>query len=294
VIRYPADQATEAEADRHGIPYPVLIRDLVRIVEVLNLERQGFFGPQSVLAGSLALRCFNTPRFTVYDADFATTVEAKRGRSEMHDMLRYVDDDLEITPAELMPHDTGGTAWKSEPIAYLPAFTDLAPDGTREFKADISNRGLVLPGQEHQLHLPYDLGIWDEPPVVWIMDPHEITVEKVLGWVVHRAAKHYADLAFIALAGQPESGPLLRLDRTTLRNALAAKLEAMRGIQPDKYASFASLDDVVRALRADPVFSRDEWDRLVYLRPLRDRFNQATLKRAVQTLLVPLLLSEGD
>jgi len=75
VIRYPDDQATEAEADRHGIPNFVLVRDLVRIVEVLNLARQDFFGTQSVLAGSMALRCFNTPRFTVYDADFATTVE---------------------------------------------------------------------------------------------------------------------------------------------------------------------------------------------------------------------------
>lgn len=288
MIRYPEDQATEAEADRHGIPYFVLVRDLVRIVEVLNLERQGFFGTQCVLAGSMALRCFNTPRFTVYDADFATTVAAKRGRGEMRDMLRYVDDDLEITPAELTPHDAGGTSWKSEPITYLPAFTALAPDDTREFKADISNRGLVLPGQERQLHLPYDLGIWDEPPAVWIMDPHEIAVEKILGWVVHRAAKHYADLAFVALAAQPKAD-LLYLDRKILRDTLAAKLAIMKKIQPEKYAALASVDDVVQALREDPVFSADEWGKLVYLRSRRDRFNQATMKRAVQTLLVPML-----
>jgi len=207
----------------------------------------------------------------------------------MRDMLRYVDDDLEITPAELTPHDVGGTSWKSEPITYLPAFTDLAPDETREFKADISNRGLVLPGQEHQLRLPYDLGLWDEPPVVWIMDPHEITAEKILGWVVHRAAKHYADLAFIVLAAQPESGPLLRLDRTTLSETLAAKLETMKKFQPDKYAALASVDDVVRGLEEDPVFSAGEWEKLVYLRSRRDRFNQATLKKAVQALLVPLV-----
>lgn len=289
MIRYPDDQATEAEANRHGIPDFVLIRDLVRIVEVLNLAEQDFFGKQSVLAGSMALRCFNTPRFTVYDADFATTVEAKRSRGEMRDLLRYVDDELEIAPAELTPHDAGGTAWKSEPITYLPVFTDLAPDETREFKADISNRGLVLPGQEHQLRLPYDLGLWDEPPVVWIMDPHEIAAEKILGWVVHRAAKHYADLAFIALAAQPEAGPLLRLDRTTLRETLAAKLGSMKKVQPDRYAKLASLDDVVRALREDPVLAADEWGKLVYLRSRRDRFTQATLKSAVQSLLVPML-----
>lgn len=289
MIQYPEDQATEAEADRHGIPYFVLVRDLVRIVEVLNLSKQGFFGEDSVLAGSMALRCFNTPRFTVYDADFATTVEAKRERGEMLDLLRYVDDDLEITPAELTPHDAGGTGWKSEPIAYLPAFTSLAPEATREFKADISNRGLVLPGQEHQLLLPYDLGLWDEAPTVWIMDPHEITAEKILGWVVHRAAKHYADLAFVALAAQQEAGPLIRLDRERLRQCLAAKLETMKGIQPDKYAALTSVDDVIRALEENPVISADEWTKLVYLRSRRDRFGPATLKRAVQALLVPLL-----
>jgi hypothetical protein len=289
VIRYPDDQATEGEAVRHGIPDFVLIRDLVRVVEVLNLAKQDFFGAESVLAGSMALRCFNTPRFTVYDADFATTVEAKRSRSAMRDMLRYVDDDLEIAPAELTPHDAGGTAWKAEPITYLPAFTDLAPDDTREFKADISNRGLVLPGQEQQLRLPYDLGIWDEPPVVWIMDPHEIAAEKILGWVANRATKHYADLAFIVLAAQQEAGPLLRLDRTILRETLAAKLETMRKIQPDRYASLGSVEDVTRALQMDPSFSADEWEKLVYLRARRDRFSQATLKSAVQTLLVPML-----
>jgi hypothetical protein len=289
VIGYPDDQVTEAEAIRHGIPDFVLIRDLVRIVEVLNLAKQDFFGTQSVLAGSMALRCFNTPRFTVYDADFATTVAAKRSRQEMRDMLRYADDDLEIAPAELTPHDAGGTAWKAEPITYLPAFTDLAPEDTRAFKADISNRGLVLPGQEQQLRLPYDLGIWDEPPVVWIMDPHEIVAEKVLGWVVNRAAKHYADLAFLALAAQPEAGPLLHLDGTTLRETLAAKLETMRKIQPDRYATLGSIEDVARALQMDPNFSADEWEKLVYLRARRDRFSQATLQRAVQTLLVPML-----
>jgi hypothetical protein len=121
------------------------------------------------------------------------------------------------------------------------------------------------------------------------MDPHEIAAEKVLGWVVNRATKHYADLAFIALAARPEAGPLIRLDRTVLRETLAAKLDGMKLIQPDKYASLASLEDVVRVLQADPDFSADEWEKLVYLRSRRDRFNQGTLKGAVQTLLVPML-----
>ncbi|OJU84375.1 MAG: hypothetical protein BGO11_16715 [Solirubrobacterales bacterium 70-9] len=289
MISYPDDEATENEAERHGIPEPVLIRDLVRIVEVLNLAGKEFFGGERVLAGSMALRCFHSPRFTVYDADFATSTEAQPARGEMLGMLSYADDDLEITPAELTPHDARGSAWKSEPISYLPAFTALAPEDSRSFKADISSRGLVLPGIETGLEVPYDLGIWSEAPVVWIMDPHEIGAEKILGWVLHREAKHYADLAFIALAAQPAAGPLLEIVPARLRETLAAKLEIMRGVQPTNYAPWSSVEDVARTLAEDPVFGSSDWGKLVYLRSRRDMFSQAMLKSAVQNLLVPML-----
>jgi len=289
VIEYPEDDATEKEAERHGIPEPVLVRDLVRIVEVMNLGKQGFFSAASVLSGSMALRCFHSPRFTVYDADFATAAERQPGRTEMRDMLRYVDDDLEISPTDLTPHDARGTGWKSEPITYVPAFTALAPEETRRFKADISSRGLVLPGQVQEFQVPYDLGIWIEAPLVYVMDPHEIAAEKILGWVVHREVKHYADLAFIALAAQRQAGPLLELKNSSLRETLAAKLEIMRGIQPENYVAWSSVEDIVRSLEADPVFGAQEWEKIVYLRARRDLFKQATLKSAVQSLLVPML-----
>jgi hypothetical protein len=289
MIEYPDDEATEKEARHHDIPAPVLIRDLVRIVEVISLEHQGFFGEERVLSGSMALRCYGSPRFTVYDADFATSTEAQPGRAEMLRMLTYRDDDLEITPAELTPHDARGSAWKSEPISYLPAFTALAPEDSRTFKADIASRGLLLPGVETELVVPYDLGIWTQPPVVRIMDPHEIAAEKILGWVLHREAKHYADLAFIAVAAQPESGPLLVLVPARLRETLAAKLEIMRGVQPTNYAPWSSVEDVVDTLAEDPVFGSVDLARLVYLRSRRDMFGHAFVKRAVQELLVPML-----
>src|SRR5665811_220184 len=62
------------------------------------------------------------------------------------------------------------------------------------------------------------------------MDPHEIAAEKILGWAIHREVKHYADLAFIALAAQSNAGPLLHLDGATLRDTLDAKLATMRQI----------------------------------------------------------------
>jgi Nucleotidyl transferase AbiEii toxin, Type IV TA system len=293
LIDYPDDRETQAQAREHGIPGPVLVRDLVRLVEVLNLKQQDFFSEKSVLSGSMALRCFNSPRFTVYDADFSTTEDAKRDRTEMRNMLRYADDDLEIAPEELVPHDLAGTAWKSEPIRYEPIFTSLAPNASdRQFKADISHRGLIRPGIEQELRIPYDLGIWPDPPLIWIMDPHEIVAEKALGWCVNRQVKHYADLGFMAIVSRPGSQRLIDLRSSILRETLAAKLERMRGIQPSHYAAFGSIEDVIEDLAKEPALSPAEWGEIVYLRGRRDRFTTGLVTRAVHELLVPLLRAE--
>ena len=290
MIAYPDDWVAQAQAEKHGIPEEVLVRDLVRLVEVLNLRQQGFFSKDSVLSGSMALRCFNSPRFTVYDADFSTTVAAKRERDEMQTMLRYADDDLEISPNELVPFDIRGTAWKSDPVSYDPVFTNLAPNpASHQFKVDISNRGLVCSGQEQELLVPYELGIWEEPPVVWIMDPHEVVAEKTLGWVAHALVKHYADLAFIAIAAQQAANTLIPLENKKLRQTLADKLEAMNELQPRTYAAFNSVDDVVDALAAPPTFDTQQWTEIVYLKGQRGRYNQQTLINAVDRLLVPRL-----
>jgi hypothetical protein len=140
VIRYPRDRALHAEALEKDIPDPVLVRDIVRVVEVLNLLDKKFFGLRSVLAGSMALRCFGSPRFTVYDADFSTTSETVHPETAMQKLLQYRDRYLEITAAPPVPSAEEGTVWKSAPITYEPAFTALVPDqDDRTFKADVSH-----------------------------------------------------------------------------------------------------------------------------------------------------------
>jgi hypothetical protein len=64
MIDYPEDQQLREQASRHDLQAPVLIRDIVRVVEVLNLRAERFFNKRSVLSGSMALRCFGSPRFT--------------------------------------------------------------------------------------------------------------------------------------------------------------------------------------------------------------------------------------
>lgn len=288
MIDYPDDRSIAGEADRHDIPEPVLVRDLVRIVEVLNLKSQDFFSPRSVLAGSMALRCFDSPRFTVYDADFSTSSDTVNPATAMKAKLAYSDDELEITPADLVPHDDGGTAWKAAPVEFTPIFSTLIPDpDDRNFKADVSFRGMLLDGLEVPLKLPYDLGIWTEDPAVYIMDPHETLAEKILGWCAHRQVKHYADLGYIALVSRPGEHRLIDLDYARAREVLDGKLTIMKRLQSNVYASFPNIEALIDDLAQKPQFSSMQWSKMMYLRDKRDRFTQTHLIAMVTGILVP-------
>lgn len=290
MINYPEDEKLRETADIHGVPLPVLIRDIVRIVEVLNLKDQSFFSRESVLSGSMALRCFNSPRFTVYDVDFSTENHDPATSTSFSDLLSYSDDELEITPAASLPHDEQGTAWKVEPVDFDPVFTDIDLDrDDRRFKVDISHRGLVCPGIEMPLRLPYDLGLWVDDPAVWIMDPHEVVAEKTLGWCVRKLAKHYADLAFISVMANPAAAaPSITMDSDTLRSVLESKLERMKQLQPRTYTPFVSIDMLIETLDQRPVFDGRDWNKLIYLKQHRSQFKPEFLERAVRTILVPL------
>jgi hypothetical protein len=160
MIRYPPDRELLDRAQKLDIPALVLVRDLVRVVEILSLRERGFFSKKSVLAGSMALRCIESPRFTVYDADFSTNSDQVAPPTRMRELLSYEDRELEILPAKLLPHDEEGTAWKSEPIEFRPHFTRIQiPEADRSFKADVSFRGLVRDGVELPLRTPYELNL---------------------------------------------------------------------------------------------------------------------------------------
>jgi hypothetical protein len=297
VIDYPDDRASSAEAKRHGLDDVVLIRDLARIVEVLNLDSQDFFSAKSVMAGSMALRCYGSPRFTVFDADFSTTHDRIEPINEMHKKFSYTDDEIEIDASALVSDDHRETLWKSAPIRFNPFFSQLVPnEGDQRFKADISVRGLIHPGIEKPLRVPYDLGLWRDPPPIWIMDPHEILAEKILGWCVNQLAKHYADVAFICLIADGTDTIPAQIENWswhTARDTLDAKLGIMRRIYPQMYAQFRSVDALLGPLSLTPEFDAQQWDNILYLRSQRDRFRQQFVINAVQEILVPNLRLTG-
>lgn len=289
MIEYPDDGAILDQVREHDIPADVLIRDLVRLVEVLHLDAQGFFSEDSVLAGSMGLRCFRSPRFTVIDADFSTSQEAAPRIDELQKLLTYSDDDLEIDAAKLTPHDQGGTAWESEPITYEPAFTDLVQDGSKKnFKADFSMRGLVRRGIEKKLYIPYKLGIWTEAPTVFIMDPHETVAEKILGWCINGRVKHYADLAFIELSAASPGEGTIELDDAVLRETLGDKIDIMHDIQPTKYAG-VTVESLRVALEREPTFDQKQWGQILYTKGARVLFDEKRVIETVRTRLAPRL-----
>jgi hypothetical protein len=287
MIDYPEDQQLREQADRHDLQPPVLIRDIVRVVEVLNLRAERFFNKRSVLSGSMALRCFGSPRFTVYDADFSTSAATVDPPASITDMLRYSDENLDIIPAAARPVDRRETLVQIEPIRFDAAFTSIAlAEEDQQFKADVSFRGLLLDGKEVAFDTPYSLDLWSEPPTVWVMNPVEVLAEKILGWCVHGLVKHYADAAWITIAAQTPGSPLA-FAYPQLRDILHDKLEVMRELQPDIYRAFPSVDAVVGKLAQAPQFDQVQWQKLVYLQAHRAAYSQEDLRRIVQETLAP-------
>lgn len=291
MIEYPEDQQLREQAERHDLRAPVLIRDIVRVVEVLNLRAQRFFNKNSVLSGSMALRCFGSPRFTVYDADFSTSAATVDPPASMTELLRYSDENLDIVPAAIAAADLRETLVQIEPIRFDAVFTSIAlADQDRQFKADVSFRGLLLDGREVPFETPYSLGLWSEPPTVWVMDPVEVLAEKILGWCAHGLVKHYADAAWITVAAQASGSPLA-FTYPHLREVIHDKLEIMRELQPDIYRAFPSVDVVVGKLARPPRFDHVQWQKLVYLHAHRAAYAQEDLRRIVQETLAPRLRS---
>jgi hypothetical protein len=287
MIDYPSDEALRAQSAQHDLALPVLVRDIARVVEVLNLRAKSFFDKRSVLSGSMALRCFGSPRFTVYDADFSTSAHAVDPPGSITELLRYSDENLDILPAGAVAADRRGTLMKVEPIRFDPVFTGIAlAEEDRQFKADVSFRGLLRDGREVPFHTPYTLALWSEPPAVWVMDPIEVLAEKILGWCVHGLIKHYADAAWITLAAQTPGSPLA-FAYPTLRELLHDKLANMRELQPDIYRPFPTLEALVGKLAQTPALDRTQWQKLVYLRSQRAAHSQEDLRRLVQDILAP-------
>lgn len=136
MIRFPDSDLLAKLAGRLGLPVAVIVRDLARYVEILNLRDKDFFDPKhSVLGGGMAMRTYGSQRVTVYDADLTTTTITSR--DHLRDLLAYEDRDIEIFPAPLVPTADSGKVWKSDPVRFEPyaltlPLADSRPPSERE------------------------------------------------------------------------------------------------------------------------------------------------------------------
>ena len=176
----------------------------------------------------MALRCFGSPRFTVYDADFSTSAETVNPPASMTELLRYSDEDLDIIPAAAMAADRRETLIQIEPIRFDAAFTSIAlADQDQQFKADISFRGLLLDGREVPFETPYSLELWERAANRLGDGPRRGAGREDPRLVRTRLVKHYADAAWITIAAQAPGSPLA-FAYPQLREMLHDKLELMR------------------------------------------------------------------
>ncbi len=60
MIRFPSLDVIEERSNKLRIPLPVVVRDIARLVEILNLKEKGFFDARSVLAGGMAMRTYGS------------------------------------------------------------------------------------------------------------------------------------------------------------------------------------------------------------------------------------------
>jgi hypothetical protein len=280
VIRFPKTELIADRARALQVPLPVIVRDLARIVEILNLREKNFFYKDSVLAGGMALRAYGSHRLTIYDADLSTRTVTAPG--QIGQLLTYMSPDIEITPAPLVPTSDRGNVWKSDPVEFDPLWLTVPiEDNDRRFKVDLASYGVLEEGQEHPLTDPYELGLWPGgAPSVTMMRLEEIAAEKTLGWCAHRLYKHLADLAFIAERLHD------RLDRQLLRNLTGGKLDIRRKLQPAIYQDLRSLADVIAALEnPGPITSHQQRG----VRFLRNPYTPEQVTRIVRERYVPLL-----
>lgn len=151
-----------------------VLRDIARIVCILNLVRLGELdGKTRVLCGGMAMRCLESPRMSVYDADTASPkpidVDA------MRDSITYDEEDIAITAGATEP---GKDLVTFQPVTYDARFSAL-PGAADQFSISFAYRGLELPCKTAPFNHRYPFALLARETEVPIMHPQEILAEKV-------------------------------------------------------------------------------------------------------------------
>jgi hypothetical protein len=264
-----------------------VVRDIARIILILNLVEQDVLNDKTVVCGGMALRCYHSSRFSIYDTDTSSSV-TRLDRQALARALDYTDDDIRIRAASPQEWDYGYKLVTAQPITYTPTFTTLALDDNT-FSLTVSHRGLRRPAQWREIvtGYPFSLGIPKET-LIPVMHLHEILAEKLASWWLFGHAKHYADIGFI--------GSLLKLEdryldpnvRGDVLALVEEKLEVNAELHDDRVAALS--ENVRRARLENPsshIDPKNNWNKVSYLGATQ--FTLAAAQTAVKAVIIPLL-----
>jgi hypothetical protein len=216
-------------AARPGVTVEMVLRDITRIATIVKLVREGWLdGENAVLCGGMAMRCLESPRFTVFDAD--TSRRGEPHRSTLARAIETDDDDLLVTPAAPEKWEEGKDLVTAQPIDYEPRFSALDA-GTAQFTLSVTWRGLERPAVWETMKLGYPFRVLPDPDMpIPIMAPNEMLAEKLCAWWINRLGKQYHDVAFLGRRLH-DLGELARPEtRADILDLIEAKLKGNRSV----------------------------------------------------------------
>ena len=283
------DQIIQFCKTRPGLREEQVVRDIARIVCIVNLVRNGTLdGKNTVLCGGMAMRCLDSPRMSVFDGD--TSSRSEPDPEVLRDAISYEEEEIAIKAG---PMQHGDELITFRPIEYDARFSILR-GAKDEFSLSVSHRGVECPELWRPLNHRYPFPLLAEDVEVPIMDPDEIMAEKIVAWWLFGHAKHYNDIAFLAgrmvQLGRRDREPDVR---TLVRRLIVKKLGRNREVSANLASRVDGLSVAERRRRleapedhVDPD-ERKGFNSLAYLHGSRP--DRTDIDRLVHRVVLPLL-----
>src|SRR5450759_2812539 len=115
------DQIIEFCKGRPGLTEEQVVRDIARIVCIVNLVRNGTLdGKAMVLCGGMAMRCLDSPRMSVFDGDTSSRTEPDP--EVLRDAISYDEEEITIKAG---PLQRGEKLITFRPVEYDVRFSEL-------------------------------------------------------------------------------------------------------------------------------------------------------------------------
>jgi hypothetical protein len=115
------DQIIQFCKTRPGLTEEQVVRDIARIVCIVNLVRNGTLdGKNAVLCGGMAMRCLDSPRMSIFDGD--TSSRSEPDPEVLRDAISYEEEEIAIKAGPLQHGDELITF---RPIEYDARFSEL-------------------------------------------------------------------------------------------------------------------------------------------------------------------------